>query len=67
MRGQMGCRCPDPLTEQLGGNLRSIVWQAELAAQGATQWAARGAPELIPVAAAGVWSDNGNSGAFERL
>ena len=43
--------------EQTGGNLRSILWQAELAAQGATQRAARGAPELMTVAAAGLWSD----------
>src|SRR5262245_26125339 len=40
--------------EQKGGNLRSIVWRADLAAPGATQRAAREAPELIEEAAAGV-------------
>ena len=40
--------------EQLRGNLRSILWQADLAAPGATQRAAREAPELIAEAAAGV-------------
>jgi hypothetical protein len=57
MRDRMGCRCPNPPKEQLGGNLRSIVRQAELAAQVATQKAARGAPELMTVAAASVRSD----------
>ena len=49
----VGNRFPSA-AEQSGGNLRSIVWQADLAAPGATQWAAREAPELVVEAAAGV-------------
>ena len=45
---------PVGVKEQKGGNLRSILWQADLAAPGATQRAAREAPELIAEAAAGV-------------
>jgi hypothetical protein len=51
----MAYRCPAQPGEQFGGNLRSILWQTELAAQGATQGATREAPELVTVAAAGAW------------
>ena len=52
-RSRVGNRFPSS-AEHKGRNLRSIVWQADLAAPGATQWAAREAPELVAKAAAGV-------------
>jgi hypothetical protein len=54
MRDQMGCRWPTSQGEQFGGNLRSILWQADVAAQEASPWATQGAarrvPEVITVA-----------------
>lgn len=64
--GGLGSRLPST-AEQLVRNLRSIVWQADLAAPGATQRAAREAPELIAEAAAGVDRPAETLVLFEKL
>ena len=53
--------------EQKDRNLRSIVWQADLATPGATQWAAREAPELVAEAAAGVQRPAETLVLFDKL